>query len=54
MCHARTISVQLTPADGRGVEEHLAFWSWTIVAVLRHTGIRVEELTGYHMPSPAG
>lgn len=28
-----------------GLEEHRAFWSWAIVEVLRHTGIRVEELT---------
>ena len=27
------------------LEEHRAFWSWAIVEVLRHTGIRVEELT---------
>ncbi|MEU0634020.1 tyrosine-type recombinase/integrase, partial [Streptomyces sp. NPDC005989] len=25
--------------------EHRAFWSWAIVEVLRHTGIRIEELT---------
>ena len=25
--------------------EHRAFWSWAVVEVLRHTGIRVEELT---------
>ncbi len=27
------------------LEEHRAFWSWAIVEVLGHTGIRVEELT---------
>ncbi|MFB8137610.1 tyrosine-type recombinase/integrase [Streptomyces mirabilis] len=27
------------------LEEHRAFWSWAIVEVLRHTGIRIEELT---------
>ncbi|MEV8529752.1 site-specific integrase [Streptomyces sp. NPDC052000] len=27
------------------MEEHRAFWSWAIVEVLRHTGIRIEELT---------
>ena len=27
------------------LEEHRAFWSWAILEVLRHTGIRVEELT---------
>ncbi|MBF6302981.1 site-specific integrase [Nocardia amamiensis] len=26
-------------------EEHRAFWAWAIVEVLRHTGIRVEELS---------
>lgn len=26
-------------------EEHRAFWSWAMVEVLRHTGIRIEELT---------
>jgi hypothetical protein len=25
--------------------EHRAFWTWAAVEVLRHTGIRVEELT---------
>ncbi|MET7906079.1 site-specific integrase [Streptomyces sp. NPDC005355] len=37
------------PKTGRRLdltqEEHRAFWSWAIVEVLRHTGIRVEELT---------
>ena len=40
-------------ADDRGIgkrrdltlEEHRGFWSWAVVEVLRHTGIRVEELT---------
>jgi Phage integrase family len=27
------------------LEEHRAFWTWTAVQVLRHTGIRIEELT---------
>lgn len=27
------------------LEEHRAFWTWASVEVLRHTGIRVEELT---------
>lgn len=26
-------------------EEHDAFWTWAAVEVLRHTGIRIEELT---------
>lgn len=36
--------------DGAGTrrnltfEEHQAFWAWAVVEVLRHTGIRVEEL----------
>ena len=39
-------------ATGRGrnagdltFEEHAAFWTWAMVEVLRHTGIRIEELT---------
>jgi len=28
-----------------GHEEHQAFWTWAAVEVLRHTGVRVEELT---------
>ena len=27
------------------LEEHRGFWAWAVVEVLRHTGIRVEELT---------
>jgi integrase len=27
------------------LEEHRAFWTWAIVEILRHTGVRVEELT---------
>ena len=27
------------------LEEHRGFWSWAVAEVLRHTGIRVEELT---------
>ncbi|KAB2350016.1 hypothetical protein [Actinomadura rudentiformis] len=26
-------------------EEHRGFWTWTAVEILRHTGIRIEELT---------
>jgi hypothetical protein len=26
-------------------EEHRGFWTWAVVEVLRHTGIRIEELT---------
>jgi hypothetical protein len=37
------------PDTGKRVDltlaEHRAFWSWAVVEVLRHTGIRVEELT---------
>jgi Phage integrase family len=37
------------PAGGRRrdltLEEHRAFWAWAAIEVLRHTGIRVEELT---------
>ena len=25
-------------------EEHRGFWTWAVVEVLRHTGIRIEEL----------
>ncbi|MGH9122637.1 MAG: site-specific integrase, partial [Acidimicrobiales bacterium] len=36
------------PATGKrrdlGLEEHRAFWTWAAVEVLRHTGIRIEEL----------
>jgi hypothetical protein len=36
-------------ADGRRrdltLEEHRAFWAWAAIEVLRHTGIRIEELT---------
>jgi Phage integrase family len=27
------------------LEEHKAFWTWAAVQVLRHTGVRIEELT---------
>ena len=27
------------------LEEHRAFWAWAVIEVLRHTGIRIEELT---------
>jgi len=37
------------PGTGRRrdltLEEHRAFWTWAIVEILRHTGIRLEELT---------
>jgi integrase len=37
------------PATGKRrdltFEEHRAFWCWAMVEVLRHTGIRIEELT---------
>jgi hypothetical protein len=37
------------PASGRrrdlAFEEHRGFWTWAMVEVLRHTGIRIEELT---------
>jgi integrase len=37
------------PATGKHrnltLEEHHAFWAWATVEVLRHTGIRIEELT---------
>ena len=26
-------------------EEHRGFWTWAMIEVLRHTGIRIEELT---------
>ncbi len=36
-------------SDGRrrnlGFEEERVFWGWAIIEVLRHTGIRIEELT---------
>jgi hypothetical protein len=42
-------------------EEHRAFWTWAMVEVLRHTGLRIEELTElshhslvqYKLPSTA-
>ena len=43
------------PAGGRRrnltMEEHRAFWAWAAVEVLRHTGIRIEELTELTHPS---
>ena len=37
------------PAGGKrrdvSFEEHRGFWTWAVVEVLRHTGIRIEELT---------
>jgi len=36
------------PATGRrrdlSLEEHQAFWTWAAVEILRHTGVRIEEL----------
>ena len=44
----RTDAVRLRNADGAVTDavfvEHAAFWSWATVEVLRHTGIRIEEL----------
>jgi hypothetical protein len=33
------------PRRDLSFEEHRAFWTWAMVEVLRHTGIRIEELT---------
>jgi len=33
------------PRRDLSFEEHRGFWTWAMVEVLRHTGIRVEELT---------
>lgn len=33
------------PRQDLALREHRAFWAWAAVEVLRHTGIRVEELT---------
>jgi integrase len=38
------------PVDGGGrrnltFDEHRGFWTWSMVEVLRHTGVRIEELT---------
>lgn len=52
-------SVMKTPTTGRiwaedpehgprrdlTFEEHRGFWTWAVVEVLRHTGVRIEELT---------
>ena len=44
----RTGSVRFRAADGAVhdavFDEHCSFWSWATVEVLRHTGIRIEEL----------
>ena len=44
----RPEGLRLQRADGETVDavfaEHAAFWSWATVEVLRHTGIRIEEL----------
>ncbi len=44
----RPDSVRLRSAEGAVTDavfvEHAAFWSWATVEVLRHTGIRIEEL----------
>jgi integrase len=38
-----------SPAGGKRrdltYEEHRAFWAWALIEVLRHTGIRIEELS---------
>ncbi len=43
------------PVSGRRrnltLEEHRAFWAWAAVEVLRHTGVRIEELTELTHPS---
>ena len=38
---------ELESGDRRDLtfEEHRAFWTWAMVEVLRHTGLRIEELT---------
>ncbi|MDV8129321.1 MULTISPECIES: tyrosine-type recombinase/integrase [Rhodococcus] len=33
------------PRRDLSFEEHRGFWTWAVVEVLRHTGIRIEELT---------
>ena len=33
------------PRRDLSFEEHRGFWTWSMVEVLRHTGIRIEELT---------
>jgi len=48
--HAAPGSIWATEAAGGkqrhlNIEEDRAFWAWAAVEVLRHTGIRVEELT---------
>jgi len=47
--YPRTRTWAQDPATGRHrdltLEEQHAFWAWAAVEVLRHTGIRVEELT---------
>ncbi len=57
--HTLRHSMMKTPTTGRvwaedpktgqrrdlSFEEHRGFWTWAMVEVLRHTGIRIEELT---------
>jgi len=44
------------PVSGRrrdlSFEEHCGFCTWAVVEVLRHTGIRIEELTELSAPQP--
>jgi hypothetical protein len=49
-CHATAGKIWAEdPATGKrrdlSLDEHQAFWTWAAVEVLRHTGIRIEELT---------
>jgi integrase len=43
--HIRAIDPATSARRDLSFEEHFAFWAWATVEVLRHTGIRVEELT---------
>ena len=46
--HVRRIWAE-DPGTGKrrnlALEEHQAFWAWAAIEVLRHTGVRIEELT---------
>ena len=45
--HSRTTWIQVVGTSRRvdqSYAEHRAFWSWAVVNVLRHTGVRIEEL----------
>jgi len=46
-CAARTWAEDPDGGERRDLtqQEHRAFWTWAAVEVLRHTGIRIEELT---------